>query len=152
MLASEQNLAHWDWMKWLPHALSTQQSDAGRPMRMVSTSSPTWPRCCRPTSATGRGSAPTSGRPPHLLVVVDGGLLPPGNHVVPPDGLHGVTVLDLPSRWDEIDDPSRLRLLFESDEPVGRALPLSALRLRRRPYARSPTSATWRPPRRSPAG
>src|SRR6478609_3150563 len=26
--ASEQNLAHWDWMKWLPHSLSTQQSDA----------------------------------------------------------------------------------------------------------------------------
>ena len=38
VLTSEQNLAHWDWVKWLPHAQSTQQSDAVGPMRMVSTS------------------------------------------------------------------------------------------------------------------
>ena len=38
VLCSEQNLAHWDWVKWLPHALSTRQSDAVGPMRMVSTS------------------------------------------------------------------------------------------------------------------
>ena len=31
-------------------------------------------RCCRRTSATGRGSAPTSARPtPHILLVIDGG-------------------------------------------------------------------------------
>ena len=67
--------------------------------------STTSPRCCRPTSATGPGSAPTSARPtPHILLVIDGGELPPGNHVVPPDGLHGVTVLDLPARWDELED------------------------------------------------
>ena len=38
VLSSEQNLAHWDWVKWLPHAQSNQQSDAVGPMRMVSTS------------------------------------------------------------------------------------------------------------------
>ena len=38
VLCSEQNLLHWDWLKWLPHAQSAQQSDAVGPMRMVSTS------------------------------------------------------------------------------------------------------------------
>ena len=38
VLTTEQNLAHWDWVKWLPHGQSAQQSDAVGPRRMVSTS------------------------------------------------------------------------------------------------------------------
>ena len=34
--------------------------------------------------------------------MTDGVELPPGNHVVPPDGLHGVTLLDLPTRWMDL--------------------------------------------------
>jgi S-DNA-T family DNA segregation ATPase FtsK/SpoIIIE len=68
---------------------------------------------------------------PHILLVIDGAELPPGNHVVPPDGVHGVTVLDLPERWDEIEDATRLRLQFEGDQPVeGGRYPVQALRLR----------------------
>jgi S-DNA-T family DNA segregation ATPase FtsK/SpoIIIE len=135
VLTSEQNLAHWDWMKWLPHSLSTQQSDAVGPMRMVSTSLNDLAALLPPDlSERPRFGADERPATPHLLFVVDGGSLPPGNHVVPPDGLHGVTVLDLPARWDEIDDASCLRLLFESDVPgeEGRH-PISALRLREAP-------------------
>src|SRR3712207_6413419 len=77
---------------------------------------------------------------PHIVLVTDGSRLPPGNHVVPPDGLHGVTVLDLPSRWDELEDPSRLRLQLETgaDDTRSRDLttgkvPVLALRLREEP-------------------
>ena len=135
VLASEQNLAHWDWMKWLPHSLSTQQSDAVGPMRMVSTSLNDLAALLPPDlSERPRFGADERPATPHLLFVVDGGFLPPGNHVVPPDGLHGVTVLDLPARWDELDDASCLRLLFEADEPVDEGrFPLSALRLREAP-------------------
>ena len=85
-------------------------------------------RCCRPTSASGRGSAPRSGRPPRTSCSsIDGAELPPGNHVVPPDGVHGVTVLDLPARWDELEDPTRLRLQFEGDR-AGRRRPLTRCR------------------------
>ena len=38
VLSTEQNLTHWDWVKWLPHGQSAQQSDAVGPRRMVSTS------------------------------------------------------------------------------------------------------------------
>ena len=110
---------------------------AGRPGR----------RCCPPTWPSGpRFGADERPATPHLLLVIDGGELPPGNHVVPPDGLHGVTVLDLPARWDELEDATRLRLQFE-DEPRRRRRP--ARRCTRCGCARSrsgpaPTSATGR--------
>ena len=91
---------------------------------------------------------------PHLLLVIDGGELPPGNHVVPPDGLHGVTLIDLPSRWDELEDATRLRIQFD-DEAGRRARPApdatrcGCARSRSGP---APTPARSRPPRRSRAG
>ena len=51
--------------------------------------------------------------------VVDGVTLPPGNHLVPEEGVHGVTVLELPERWGELEDPTRLRLEVDA---VGRGL------------------------------
>jgi S-DNA-T family DNA segregation ATPase FtsK/SpoIIIE len=135
VLASDESLAQWDWVKWLPHALSAQESDAVGPRRMVSTNLADLASLLPPDLAE-RPRFGADERPPnpHILFVVDGGVLPPGNHVIPPDGLHGLTMLDLPSRWDELEDSSRLRLLFEDAAMLadGRP-PLSALRLRETP-------------------
>ncbi|WP_235734345.1 hypothetical protein [Nocardioides alcanivorans] len=38
VLTHERHLPAWDWLKWLPHALSDRQSDAVGPRRMVTTS------------------------------------------------------------------------------------------------------------------
>lgn len=118
VLAAEQSLVHWDWVKWLPHAHSGRQSDAVGPLRMVSTSladlAALLPADLPDRPRFGADERPTT---PHLLLIVDGGELPPGNHVVPPDGLHGVTLVDLPARWDAPTDPSRLRIEF--DETAG---------------------------------
>ncbi|WP_447644377.1 type VII secretion protein EccCb [Nocardioides zeae] len=73
-----------------------------------------------------RGRAPGD---PHVVLVVDGGILPPGNHVIPPDGLHGVTVIDLPARWEELEDPTRLRLEVVGEEADGRPR-IDAIRVR----------------------
>ena len=134
VLCSEQNLAHWDWVKWLPHGLSTRQSDAVGPMRMVSTSLVDLAALLPPDL----GDRPRFGadeRPatPHLLLVTDGTALPPGNHVVPPDGLHGVTLLDLPARWDELEDASRLRIQLDGEPTADGRHPVQALRLREEP-------------------
>src|SRR6478672_4409708 len=131
VLCSEQNLAHWDWVKWLPHGLSSRRSDAVGPMRMVSTSFADLAALLPPDL----GDRPRFGadeRPatPHILLVTDGASLPPGNHVIPPDGLHGVTLLDLPARWDELDDPTRLRLQFDGEAAEDGRYPVQALRLR----------------------
>jgi S-DNA-T family DNA segregation ATPase FtsK/SpoIIIE len=98
VLASEQALAEWDWVKWLPHAHSGHSSDAVGPRRMVSTDLAELASLLPPE--------------PHLLLVVDGGMLPPGR-VLPLDGRYAVTVLELPDRWDELDDDTRLRLLLD---------------------------------------
>ena len=132
VLTTEQNLAHWDWVKWLPHGQSAPAVRRGRaragwsPPRSTS-----WPRCCPPTWSSGRGSAPTSGRPPRTSC--SSSTAPscrPATTSCPPDGVHGVTVLDLPTHWDELEDATRLRLQFESTEPVDGRYPVQALRLR----------------------
>ena len=146
VLCSEQNLAHWDWVKWLPHAQSAEQSDAVGPSRMVTTSLADLPTLLPPDlSDRPRFGADERPATPHILLVIDGGHLPPGNHVIPPDGLHGVTLLDLPSRWDQLDDASRLRLEIDDPEvdPTAAArtaagadkVAIQALRVREDPVA-----------------
>ena len=134
VLCSEQHLAHWDWVKWLPHAQSTQQSDAVGPMRMVSTSLADLATLLPPDlSDRPRFGADERPATPHLLLVIDGGELPPGNHVVPPDGLHGVTLLDLPARWDELEDATRLRIQLGAEAGSDGRPVMEALRLREEP-------------------
>lgn len=134
VLCSEQSLAHWDWVKWLPHAHSGRQSDAVGPMRMVSTSLADL-AALLPEDLADRPRFGADERPatPHLMLVIDGGELPPGNHVVPPDGLHGVTLIDLPTRWDELEDPTRLRIQLEGEVGEDGRHPVLAVRLREEP-------------------
>ncbi len=138
VLSSDQHLAHWDWVKWLPHAQSQEQSDAVGPMRMVTTSLADLASLLPPDlSDRPRFGADERPATPHILLVTDGVELPPGNHVVPPDGLHGVTLLDLPTRWMELEDATRLRIQL-LDGPEGRRdedgrVPVRALRLREEP-------------------
>ena len=135
VLASERTLTHWDWAKWLPHAHSAQRSDAVGPARMVATSIDDLVPLLPPDLADRpRFGADDRTSTTHLLLVVDGGSLPPGNHLLPADGLEGVTVLDLPSRWDQLEAPHRLRLQLrgDPDRTTGRAQ-ADAVRLREPP-------------------
>jgi ESX secretion system protein EccC len=135
VLASEDSLAEWDWVKWLPHALSAQDSDAVGPRRMVCTDLADLAALLPPDLAERpRFGADERAPDLHLLFVVDGAVLPPGSHAIPADGLHGMTVLDLPSRWDELQDSTRLRLLFEDGAETHDGRPaINALRLREAP-------------------
>ncbi|WP_345454398.1 type VII secretion protein EccCa [Nocardioides marinquilinus] len=135
VLATDEHLAHWDWIKWLPHAQSQEQTDAVGPMRMVSTSL-TDLAALLPQDLGDRPRFGADERPatPHILLVTDGAELPPGNHVVPPDGLHGVTVLDLPTRWMELEDATRLRLHLIGEPGDDGLVPVEALRVREEPF------------------
>jgi len=119
VVAAPELAAEWDWVKWLPHAQSTRAADAVGPMRLVSTSLDDLGALLPPDlSDRPRFGADERAATPHILLVIDGGHLPPGNHIVPPDGLHGVTLLDLPSRWDELEDSTRLRANRATGWPV----------------------------------
>ncbi|HEU4810681.1 MAG TPA: type VII secretion protein EccCa [Nocardioides sp.] len=131
VLASPENLVHWDWTKWLPHALSGCCSDAVGPARLVATSLAELTTLL-PSDLGDRHRSGTDERhpTPHVLLLTDGARLPPGDDVVPPDGLQGVTVLDLGAVGAELDVASRLRLEIGGEPDRAGRLPVSALRLR----------------------
>jgi S-DNA-T family DNA segregation ATPase FtsK/SpoIIIE len=96
VLASEESLAEWDWVKWLPHARSDRLTDAVGPRRLVS---------ARPDELA---SLLPAGR--RLLLVVDGaGFLP--------ECPSETTVLDLTGRPRDCHDARRVRLI--SDDATG---------------------------------
>lgn len=119
VLAADERLAHWDWVKWLPHAASPRAYDAVGPRRMVSASSSELAALLPDLEDRPRFGADERPPGPHVLLVTDGVALPTGNPVVPPGGLAGVTVLDLagpPGTGEEPVDASRVRLLLDDGD------------------------------------
>jgi S-DNA-T family DNA segregation ATPase FtsK/SpoIIIE len=110
-LVSREARAEWEWLKWLPHALSPRERDAVGPVRLVGESVHDL-LALLPQEVVERPRFGPSDQPslPHVLLVVDGGDVPPHNAVVTPDGVLGVTVLDLPEQWGELGSPTTLRL------------------------------------------
>jgi S-DNA-T family DNA segregation ATPase FtsK/SpoIIIE len=136
VLADEDSLAGWDWLKWLPHAGSPHERDGAGPARMVSSSfDDLAPLLPADLADRARFSARAGGAPalPHLLVVVDGGRVPPGNHVITADGVQGVTVVDLPSTWGELEDDDVLRLHLDAGCRGDGRVPVRAVRVRSEP-------------------
>ncbi|MBR7742829.1 type VII secretion protein EccCa [Phycicoccus sp. BSK3Z-2] len=134
-VVSREARAEWEWLKWLPHALSPRERDAVGPVRLVGESVhdllPLLPQEIVERPRFGPTDRPTL---PHVLLVVDGGDVPPGNPVVTADGVLGVTVLDLPEQWGELDGGTTLRLAVgppaETGPHAGRA-PLEIISLAR---------------------
>ena len=116
-LVSRETRSEWEWLKWLPHALSPRDRDAVGPVRLVGESVHDLLPLLPPEIVERPRFGPSEQAAlPHVLLVVDGGDVPPGNPVVTPDGVLGVTVLDLPEQWGELASASTLRLA------VGQAL------------------------------
>lgn len=106
-------LPHWEWAKWLPHVQSPRLRDSLGPARMIGADTNTLltmlPPEIRERPRFIRDSASDS---PHVLVVVDGARVSSGDAIFA-GGLQGVTVLDLPTEWDEAEDPDRARIVID---------------------------------------
>jgi S-DNA-T family DNA segregation ATPase FtsK/SpoIIIE len=138
VLTTEAGRAHWDWVKWLPHARSDRATDAVGPRRMVATSLDDLTALLpadlldRPPPDAGAGAGERT-LAPHVLIVVDGVTVVPRDTELPLEGLHGVTVLDLPSRWDDHIGDGGLRLQLDDPEPGATSVSASLLRGRADP-------------------
>lgn len=138
VLAGPGALASWDWAKWLPHTHSSRVRDAVGPARMIAGSladlEDLLPEGLVDRPRFGQSETPLL---PHVLVVVDGGEVPAGNAILTPDGVLGITTLELPERWDELSDPGTLRLTVgaRAVAPAAgrRRLSLDVLHLRQAP-------------------
>ncbi|WP_308491925.1 type VII secretion protein EccCa [Microbacterium terrisoli] len=117
ILAGPDQLAEWEWVKWLPHAHSARVQDRLGAARMISASLDAL-KDMLPAGLVERGRFTRGGTPPapHVVLVADGVDLPVSDPLVGIEGVQGVTVLDLPARWGELDDPATLRLAVPADQ------------------------------------
>lgn len=131
VLASERAMPAWDWVKWLPHAHSTRERDAVGAARMIGTTLAEI-ESLLPEGLADRPrfgpAAPATTPAPHVLVVVDGGHVPVGNGILTSDGVLGITVLELPEHWEDLEDPNVLRFLLGAALPDG-GVPVEVLRV-----------------------
>jgi len=120
VVTAAESLPEWEWVKWLPHAHSQRERDGVGPARMVATSladlEPMLPADLSERPRFGRADQRTL---PHVLIVVDGGEVPPGNAIVTDEGVMGITVLHLPERWDELGQEGRMRLALGQPQQSG---------------------------------
>ncbi|MDX3116933.1 type VII secretion protein EccCa [Streptomyces scabiei] len=96
--AGREELPHWDWVKWLPHVQTSDAVDGAGSRRLVGTDIRELEQLLgarlagRPRFHPDAGPLPDE---PHMVVVLDGVSLPPDSVLANPEGLQGVTVLDV---------------------------------------------------------
>ncbi|MDG4856987.1 type VII secretion protein EccCa [Streptomyces sp. T-3] len=90
--------ADWDWIKWLPHSQHPKQKDGAGSARLLFddlgeleealadqlSDRPRWNRDANPLYDQ-----------PHLVVILDGGTVPPDSELAGAEGLQGVTFLEI---------------------------------------------------------
>lgn len=117
VLAGEGQLAQWEWAKWLPHVQSSRAEDRLGPARSIGSSldelTAMLPADLRERSRFAPREQSTAGE--HVIIVVDGARIPAGDQILGGEGVAGVTVLELPTRWGSLEDPNVLRLALPAD-------------------------------------
>ncbi|MGH3242289.1 MAG: type VII secretion protein EccCa, partial [Spirillospora sp.] len=129
-----QETADWDWVKWLPHALHPEKSDAAGPLRLVAPTVPGVEAMLEDLLGPRPRFDPDArrGSVPHLVVVIDGGAVAGSDHLMAGGGLEGVTVIDLttpPPRTldrttlvlDVAADGALAAATFDGETELGRA-------------------------------
>ncbi|MFE1327912.1 type VII secretion protein EccCa [Streptomyces sp. NPDC058741] len=88
----------WEWAKWLPHVQAKGDADGAGSLRLITTS-PVELEDLLGARLQSRPrfhpSAPPVPEQPHVVVVLDGVSLPPASLLASPEGLQGVTVLEV---------------------------------------------------------
>jgi len=120
VLADESVLPQWEWAKWLPHTHSRTVNDGLGAARLIGSNAAEiedmLPADLRERPRFGRGAAT---RLPHIIVITDGARIPVSSAIMTADGVQGVTVIDLPARWNDLDNPSNLRIALAQNAAPG---------------------------------
>ncbi|MGI5194461.1 type VII secretion protein EccCa [Streptomyces sp. CA-288835] len=96
--AGREDLPHWEWAKWLPHVQAPGAVDGAGSRRLIDSDTRELENLLA-TRLTGRPRFYPNAAPlpeePHIVVVLDGRSLPPDSVLANPEGLQGVTVLEV---------------------------------------------------------
>ena len=121
VVAAPGAVARWEWTKWLPHAQLPGSLDGAGTKRLFGDDLAELETLLGDQLADrprfSREAPPLLDRP-HLVIVLDGGMVPPDSAFAAPEGLQGVTVVEVvPGELDEPRGglsvqvhPARLRL------------------------------------------
>jgi S-DNA-T family DNA segregation ATPase FtsK/SpoIIIE len=98
VVAHPGSMAEWDWTKWLPHAQHPSQSDGAGQARLLYDDLGQLEESLA-GQLEGRARWNRDGNPvldqPHLIVVLDGGSIPPDSTLADAEGLQGVTFIEV---------------------------------------------------------
>ncbi|MFI0813995.1 type VII secretion protein EccCa [Streptomyces sp. NPDC021098] len=106
VVAARGSAEQWEWTKWLPHVQVPGTVDGAGSRRLFSDSLAELEELLK-GRLEGRSRFSRDAQPaldqPHLVVVLDGGIVPPDSAFAAPEGLQGVTVIEVVS--SELDEP-----------------------------------------------
>ena len=140
VLCSDAARPSWEWMKWLPHARSSEVSDALGPARMIVTEAADLADLLGPDVTTRpafEARGPMSPWP-HVVIVVDDATLPPTTRLGSREGTSGVTVINLRQTWGALTSFSTLRMLLHPAAPGERRGRMEVLLLDNEPIVAVP--------------
>ncbi len=109
--ASKEWMAQWEWVKWLPHALHPEETDAAGPVRLMADDLRDLDRLLG-GELKDRGRfrpGPNVDSLPYHVVIVDGGYVPQDSQLGA-DAIQGVTVIDLSGSTSATEEGITLRL------------------------------------------
>lgn len=128
-------LPQWEWAKWMPHTHSRTVRDGLGAARMIGSQlselEDMLPGEVRERPRFARDGS--GAKAPHIVILTDGVSASFNDVLVSGDGVQGVTVIDLPSRWADLDDPNALRIAFAPGDKGSRA-ELVSLQVPARPF------------------
>jgi S-DNA-T family DNA segregation ATPase FtsK/SpoIIIE len=106
VVAARASQERWDWAKWLPHTQVPGQVDGAGTKRLFGDDLGELEGLIR-SKLDGRPRFSRDNQPvldqPHVVVVLDGGMVPPDSLLAAPEGLQGVTIVEVVS--GELDEP-----------------------------------------------
>ncbi|MFI7127471.1 type VII secretion protein EccCa [Nonomuraea sp. NPDC050153] len=114
--ASKEWMPHWDWVKWLPHALHPDEMDAAGHVRLMGENLSQLDQLVgdelKERARFRPGTA--SDALPYHVVILDGGHVPHDSQLGT-DAIQGVTVIDLSEAAGPVEEASTLRLDIQPD-------------------------------------
>ncbi|WP_354670956.1 type VII secretion protein EccCa [Actinomadura sp. DC4] len=116
LCASPERMQSWDWMKWLPHAMHPEDTDAAGPVRLMAKTMSELEAMLGPGLKDRPRFSPglTSDDMPYHIVIVDGGAVSVDSQLSA-DGIDGVTVIDLSGVVTPTSEATMLRLNVAAD-------------------------------------
>ena len=142
VLCPEERRADWEWLKWLPHARSSEKSDALGPSRMIVSDYEELAELLGEKVTTRASFRPRDDMMtwPHVLVVLDQASLPTRSRLGSAGGTAGVTVVSMPSTWGAITSPTLMRLVLHPGAREDVAPSMEILMLDHMPVVAKPDS------------